>query len=130
MDKRITGLYDMAGFEKKDNNMIIQEQRLAKAIKDNMKNYKTNKEIFDEMDNCFTKCPRYDPCPICNKCKNKASHLYVKCEVCQIPICVHKYKDKEFMIRRDNFKIPVSKETINKIKKVEEEVCNTEKSQS
>ena len=115
-DQRLKGLYDMKDFNKKDNNMIIQEQKLAKTIKDNMSNYKTNKQIFDETESCFTKCPRYDPCPICNKCLNKASHLYVKCAVCEIPICVHKYKDKEYMIRRNNFSINVSKETMEAIK--------------
>lgn len=116
-DKRLKGLYDMKGFENKDNNLIIQEQQFAKSVKENMKNCKTNKQIFSENKNCFTKCPRYDPCPICNKCLNKASHLYVKCAVCEIPICVHKYKDKEYMIRRDNFAINVSKDTMEEIKK-------------
>ena len=120
MDKRIKNLYNMADDIEADNNRnVFQEQKLINDIKNNIKNTKSNKEIFKENKNCFTNCPRYDPCPICNKCLNKASHLYVKCEVCQIPICVHKYKDRKYMIRRNNFKINVSKDTMNKIKEVE-----------
>lgn len=49
------------------------------------------------------RCPRYRPCPICYKCREKATHLYVKCEGCRIPPCGHKEADREFMIRRENF---------------------------
>lgn len=49
------------------------------------------------------RCPRYHPCPICYKCLNKASHLYLKCQVCRIPPDGHKEKDREWMIRRENF---------------------------
>lgn len=54
-------------------------------------------------------CPRYHPCPICYKCLNKASHLYLKCQVCRIPPDGHKESDRQFMIRRENFspKLPL-----------------------
>jgi len=48
-------------------------------------------------------CPRYQPCPICYRCDNKASHLFVKCQVCEIPYCTHTQREREFMIRRENF---------------------------
>lgn len=93
-------------------------ENLIKNIKDNMHKNKTTKEIFEESQDCFTKCPRYNPCPICSKCENKASHLYVKCAICEIPMCTHKYKDRETMIKRDNNTINVTRETINKIKEI------------
>lgn len=101
----------------RQNNKFYNEN-LIKNIEDNMKNHKSNKDLFEESYNCFTKCPRYNPCPICSKCQNKASHLYSKCEICEIPMCTHKYKDRENMIKRDNNAIYVTKETIGKIKKV------------
>lgn len=103
----------------RQHNKLQQEavnKKLVNNIKDNMHKNKTTKEIFEESDECFTKCPRYNPCPICSKCENKASHLYVKCEICQIPMCVHKYKDRENMIKRESNTINVTTETINKIK--------------
>lgn len=48
-------------------------------------------------------CPRYDPCPICFKCMVRASHLFVKCQNCPVPICRHNEKIREAMIRRENF---------------------------
>lgn len=50
-------------------------------------------------------CSRYDPCPICFKCRVKASHLFKKCENCQVPFDRHSEKDRNFMIRRENFAI-------------------------
>lgn len=49
------------------------------------------------------RCPRYDPCPICYKCRQKASHLFIKCQICRIPVDGHRERDREFMIRRENF---------------------------
>lgn len=49
-------------------------------------------------------CTRYDPCPICYKCMIKASHLFIKCQNCQVPICGHQERARNFMIRRENFK--------------------------
>ncbi len=94
------------------------EKNLTKKIKDNMHKHKTTKELFEEDKDCFTTCPRYNPCPICSKCENKASHLYTKCEICQIPMCTHKYKDRQHMIKRENNTINVTKETIDKLKAI------------
>ena len=114
----LQGLYDMVGFQPEKED-VFEEERLKKTIAENKDLGRRNKDIFEEHADCFTKCPRYDPCPICDKCQNKASHLYVKCQICQIPICTHKYHDRELMIRRNNFKINVSKETMEKIKELE-----------
>jgi hypothetical protein len=50
-----------------------------------------------------SRCMRYKPCPICFKCMHKASHLYVKCQNCSVPLCVHSEKERAAMIRRENF---------------------------
>ncbi len=47
-------------------------------------------------------CTRYQPCEICYKCKVKASHLFIKCGNCQVPICGHDERARNFMIRREN----------------------------
>lgn len=119
MNARLEGLYDMVGFrpEKED---AFEEARFKKHMQETQGNVKRNKDAFEESKTCFTKCVRYNPCPICDKCQNKASHLYVKCQTCDIPICVHKYKDRQFMIKRDNFKVNVSKETMEELIKLSE----------
>ena len=66
-------------------------------------------DIFEEKEPKAKTCPRYNPCPICSKCMNKASHLYVACQICNIPICSHTYKNREDMIKRDNFIHKISK---------------------
>lgn len=63
---------------------------------------RSNKEIWLQ-EAKRQRCPRYQPCPICYKCMVKASHLYLKCQSCPIPICGHTEKERELMIRRENF---------------------------
>lgn len=118
---KLEGLYDMIGFKPEKEN-VFEEQRLRQAVENSKGLCKRNKDIFNEHADCYNKCIRYDPCPICDKCQNKASHLYVKCQTCQIPICVHKYHDRDFMIKRKNFKIYVSKDTMNQLDKLAEKV--------
>ena len=104
----LKGLYDMVGYkpEKKSMGEIIEEQKFRKHMEQNSNNFcKRNRDKFAEEDDCYLNCPRYNPCPICDKCQNKASNLYVKCQVCKIPMCIHKYSDRKFMIRRNNFRI-------------------------
>lgn len=48
-------------------------------------------------------CKWYDPCPLCYKCKVKASHLFAKCARCKIPICSHSDKQRKMMLIRENF---------------------------
>lgn len=63
---------------------------------------RSNRKIWEE-EAVRVNCPRYSPCPICFKCMVKASHLFVKCQRCEIPICHHTERDRELMIRRENF---------------------------
>lgn len=53
-------------------------------------------------------CDWYDPCPICFKCRLKASHLYAKCARCEVKYCGHNEKTRNRMIRRENFAIKQS----------------------
>ena len=109
-------LYSVIGHDKKENEMSkFEEHRLKEDIKKNKKLFARNKDLFIE-DKNFLTCSRYNPCPICDKCLNKASHLYIRCQNCGIPICVHKHKDRITMIKRNNFKIKVTDETFEKIR--------------
>lgn len=65
-------------------------------------------------------CSMYDPCPICFKCMNKATHLYQKCNDCPLMHCAHNHKQRAWMIRRENFAIDVTKETGEAFKKAAE----------
>jgi len=113
----IKGLYDMAG--KTDDNGITQfdEQKLRKELAGNKTLFARNEDLFAEEPKSRT-CSMYDPCRICSKCLNKASHLYVRCQTCKIPICVHTYKNRTTLIRRENFSIAVSPEIKQIIRQV------------
>jgi len=52
-------------------------------------------------------CARYQPCPICYKCTVKASHIFLECANCPIPIDSHPEKARVYMIRRENFRHPL-----------------------
>lgn len=95
------------------NNRKKEDYENHKMIKELSKQSKmnSNREMYDEHEPKSRTCNLYSPCPICFKCQNKASHLYVRCQTCEIPICTHKYKDREFMIRRDNFRLHLSEES-------------------
>lgn len=114
LNKKLKGLYDMASAN--DGTLSkYEEQKLRKEVMSNKKLFAQNKDLFAE-DKRFFSCNLYSPCHICNKCLNKASHLYVKCQNCGIPICTHKDKDRRTMIKRNNFKIKVSEETLNELR--------------
>ena len=113
--KFIERLYDIAESDNEEGQRIFDEQKLKKYLDGNNKLFRNNKDVFLKMEPKAKTCKMYSPCPICSKCVNKASHLYVKCQTCQIPICVHKHKDKEKMIKRRNFRITVKKGTIKKL---------------
>jgi hypothetical protein len=53
---------------------------------------------------------------------NKASHLYVACQTCKIPICHHTYNDREKMIKRENFVTYVDKDIYNAIERLDKDV--------
>ncbi|ABS83744.1 hypothetical protein 0305phi8-36p186 [Bacillus phage 0305phi8-36] len=80
------------------------------------------KEINKELSN---NCDMYEPCPICFKCQNKATHLYQRCEECPVQFCGHSHKQRSFIIRRENFAIKVTDETGEKFKEAAEQVNQT-----
>ena len=124
----IQGLYDAA---KSDSNVDpitgvpkFDEQKLRRKLDANKKMGSRNRDIFASGEKRFKTCPRYNPCSICDKCQNKASHLYVSCQECKIPICTHTYEDRDRMIKRDNFVIPVSEEIMDGIRELAKQITN------
>lgn len=118
----LQGLYEMA---KSDSNVDpitgvpkFDEQKLRRTLEANNKLGRRNKDVFEQGEPKFKTCPRYDPCPICDKCRAKASHLYKACETCKIPICSHTYADREKMIKRNNFTTIVTPEVMSAIKEL------------
>lgn len=124
----IKGLYDMAKSDSQVDPLTgipkMDEQKLRRALDQNSKLGRRNRDNYEAGETKFKTCPRYDPCPICDKCRAKASHLYVACQTCKIPICSHTYQDRERMIKRKNFEIPVTEETMNMIREIDKEVNN------
>ena len=122
MNNFIEGLYDMAKSDSQVDPVTgmpkMDEQKLRRALEKNQRLGRRNRDNYEAGEPKFKTCPRYDPCPICDKCRAKASHLYKACETCNIPICSHTYSDRENMIKRKNFTITVSKETMNEIKRL------------
>ena len=124
----IQGLYEAA---KSDTSVDpisgvpkFDEQKLRRKLDANKKLGARNRDLFATGERRFKTCPRYNPCSICDKCQNKASHLYVSCQECKIPICSHTYEDRERMIKRDNFTIFVEKEVMDSIKELARTVIN------
>lgn len=119
----IEGLYDMAKSDTQVDPITgipkMDEQKLRRALSQNNKLGRRNRDNFEAGESKFKTCPRYDPCPICDKCRNKASHLYVACQTCKIPICSHTYSDRDKMIKRKNFEITVTDEIMKKIKQID-----------
>lgn len=69
-----------------------------------------------------SKCSRYEPCPICYKCRVKGSHIYAKCDECAIDLCIHQDKHINHFIVRDNFATPMPEEVANFVKDMEQKV--------
>lgn len=110
-------LYEAAAGAPDENGISkFDEQKLRRNLDANHKLFKRNRDIFEDGEPKLKSCPRYDPCPICDKCRNKASHLYVACQDCRIPICSHTYEDRAKMIKRENFVITVDQDTMDSIK--------------
>lgn len=119
----LKGLYDAAaGLPDTNGIPKFDEQKLRRELDKNAKLMRNNKDIFEQEESKTKTCPRYNPCPICSKCQNKASHLYVACQTCKIPICSHTYADREKMIKRKNFIIYVPDDTMNIIKELSAEI--------
>ena len=118
-------LYDAAKSNTKRDEQgmpLIDQQKLEKELTGNRKLMASNKELYAEVEPKFNTCLRYKPCPICFKCKNKASHLYKSCETCKIPTCTHSHKDMAKMIRRNNFIQYVTKDVYEAIEQLSKEV--------
>ena len=120
--KILEGLYEMAKSDSSVDPITgvpkFDEQKLRRNLEANRKLGRRNRDVFEQGEPKFKTCPRYDPCPICDKCRAKASHLYKACETCNIPICSHTYADREKMIKRNNFTQIVTPEVMNAIKKL------------
>ena len=118
----IQGLYDMAKSDSQVDPVTgvpkMDEQKLRRALEKNNSLGKRNRDKFEEGETKFKSCPRYDPCPICDKCRAKASHLYVACQTCKIPICSHTYADRDKMIKRKNFTVAVSDDVMKMIENI------------
>lgn len=125
MNKMIQGLYDAAKSDTVDNATgmpKMDEQKLRRFLDSNNDLLQNNKDIFEKREPKTKTCLRYMPCPICSKCQNKASHLYVSCQTCSIPICSHTYADRDKMIKRKNFVLYTDRDIMDYIKSIDEKV--------
>ena len=126
MNNTLQGLYEMAKSDSSVDPITgvpkFDEQKLRRNLEANRKLGRRNRDIFEQGEPKFKTCPRYDPCPICDKCRAKASHLYKACETCNIPICSHTYADREKMIKRNNFTQIVTPEVMAAIKELGKEL--------
>jgi hypothetical protein len=57
-------------------------------------------------------CRSYDPCPLCERCRNEAAHLYFRCRNCIFSVrkCKHSAKEIALMIKRENFTLKLTPE--------------------
>ena len=128
MNNTLQGLYEMAKSDSSVDPITgvpkFDEQKLRRNLEANRKLGRRNRDVFEQGEPKFKTCPRYDPCPICDKCRAKASHLYKACETCNIPICSHTYADREKMIKRNNCTQFVSSEVMDAIRKLGEKMNN------
>ena len=128
MNNTLQGLYEMAKSDSSVDPITgvpkFDEQKLRRNLEANRKLGRRNRDVFEQGEPKFKTCPRYDPCPICDKYRAKASHLYKACETCNIPICSHTYADREKMIKRNNFTQFVSSEVMDAIRKLGEKMNN------
>lgn len=128
MSKRnalIEYLYEASSSKDENGLSVFDEQKMRRELSKNKNFMRKNKDIFAEGEPRFHTCKMYDPCPLCEKCKVKASHLYVKCQNCQINLCVHTDKDIRKMIIRPNFELKLKRpefiSAFKNLKKVGEE---------
>lgn len=122
--KWLETLYEAAATEDENGLSKFDEQKFRRYLEANDKLFAQNREIFRNNEINFYTCARYNPCPICDKCLNKASHLYVRCQTCKIPICTHTYENRAKMIKRRNFRLPVSDETYKKLEELYNKVID------
>jgi hypothetical protein len=116
------GLQEVAAGAPDENGIPkFDEQKLRRYLK-NTKLGAPNKERYMQIEPKFYTCPRYNPCPICHKCTNRAIHLYMSCRNCKIVKCHHTHSDKVKMIKRENFETVVDKDIYNVIKQLDKEI--------
>lgn len=129
MSKRwIESLYDAAKSDNQEGELSkFDEQKLRRHLESNNKLFSRNKDVFYKEEPKFSTCSLYNPCPICDKCLNKASHLYVRCQNCKIPICVHKYIDRDRMIKRYNFRCVVEDKVYEELEEKYNEIVKGSK---
>lgn len=114
MNNFIKGLYDASAGIPDENGIPKMDEQKLKRTMDKSNIGRRNEDIFAEEPKSKS-CPRYEPCPLCRKCMNKSSALYVACQYCKIPTCSHTYEQKEKMIRQSNFRHIVSKDVMQAI---------------
>ena len=105
-------------------NVEITEEDFAETF-DNHNGRKYKGELVSRKEDLLeygSKCIRYEPCPICYKCRVKGSHLYAKCDECALELCVHEDKHIGYFIKRDNFSTPMPQEVSNYIKGLEDNI--------
>lgn len=95
-------------FQEQFDNHIVKEPEL----------FSRKEDLLD----VGSACSKYEPCPICYKCRVKASHIYIKCDECSIDLCIHKDEHINRFIIRDNFKQPIDKEVCDLLKDKEKEL--------
>lgn len=123
--------------KKIDKDNIDQIASLANELFENIEI--EEQDFYEQFDNHIEKAPelisrkedlldlgsaciRYEPCPVCYKCRVKGSHIYSKCDKCPIDICVHKDEHISRFVVRDNFETPMSEVIANYFKDKEKEV--------
>lgn len=63
-------------------------------------------------------CNWMDLCPICHKCMAVADEIYQRCYNCPFAYrrCKHTEAQRNFAIRRENFRVTISHETASHLK--------------
>lgn len=122
----IERMYDMGLYEDEDGMTKFDEQRLKREFKNAPRLFARNADMYRQGEPMFSLCTMYNPCPLCDKCQNKASHLYVQCQTCQIPICVHTHKNRRDMLRRENFTVEIPESVKQVLRGLKKTVLNKE----
>lgn len=117
----IEKLYDIADSNTSEGLSAFDEAKLKRSM-EGSNLMSRNDVMFAKHEPKFRTCKMYNPCPLCHKCLNKASHLYVRCQTCKIPICVHTHEDRARLLRRENFALTVTNETKKVIKELGDKI--------
>lgn len=105
-------------------NIEIKEEDFSEQF-DNHNGRKYKGELVSRKEDLLdlgSTCSRYEPCPVCYKCRVKGSHIYDKCDKCPIELCIHKDEHIGRFIVRDNFATPMQEDVSNFLKEQEQKV--------